>query len=114
MIEALKIEEEKSQDALKSRLELLKNEIESIKEKIETELINRESILNKYRELEHIKKKMTFNSNILIFTKGKTFPYFDDINTLEFKAKEKKVKLFFFNFSISLNVLFICSLFLIF
>lgn len=91
MIEPLKIEDEKCHDALKSRMELLKNEIESIKEKIETELINRESILNKYRELEHIKKKMTFNANELNFTKGKTFSYFDNINTLEFKAKEKKV-----------------------
>lgn len=92
-------------DFLQKRLIDMKEEIETIKNNIENELINRTTRFSKLNELENSKKKMLNEINDLNFSKKMTFRRFDNLDTLNFNAQAKK-KLSLFHLGQIKNELF--------
>ena len=93
IFESISYKSETNPDILKIQLESMKQAIETTKNNIETEILNKSTIENKLIELENSQKKMISQVNEMNFAKRMTFKRFNNINGLLFNATAKKKKL---------------------
>ena len=90
IFESISYKSETNPDILKIQLESMKQAIETTKNNIETEILNKSTIENKLIELENSQKKMISQVNEMNFAKRMTFKRFNNINGLLFNATAKK------------------------